>query len=89
MVWTKPLKYTHSKESKSKKYKALHIFYAVSTWSGQAYDALPLQFNELLSPSLLMAMFQSNANRKSSLIGSEGQCYSQAIENGKHSNFTE
>lgn len=55
----------------------------------QVYDALPLQFNKLLFPNLLMAVFQSNTYRKNSLIGSEGQRHSQAIENGKHSNFTE
>lgn len=55
----------------------------------QVYDVLSLQFNRLLSPSLLMAMFQSNVYRKNFLIESKGQGYSQAIENGKHYNFAE
>ena len=55
----------------------------------QAYDVLSLQFNKLLSPILLMAIFKSNIYRKNFLIESKGQGYSQVIENGKYYNFEE
>lgn len=67
MIWTEMLNYLHSKYSKSKKHEPLHTrslcCVHLKLRDSNEYRMWSLQFNTLLSPSLLAATFQTSTER--------------------------